>query len=309
MNLLFLVFLGFTLLAGDDPDIPNDQLQRWDEKMGIVPNPGGHGFSNAFDPPLEYKLNSLGYRDEEFGQKQKSIVAFGASYTFGTGIRAEDRWSEILERRICNAEVRNISVAGYFIDQNYVLLKRVLDQGMDSKLIVYEPPHFNGEKLHLSMQGWGPFSRKPFLKFDGEDEPEIVYGDVPISFSLPPGESETSLYTSFAAGYNKLLFDWILFPKTEKASIQKAEKIILATYNLAKRHGKDMIFVVHEEKMSAVIKTIGLEDRMVRVTDFEGKYKVSEEIGHVNPEGNRIIADRVLGKLRDMGKLEYLCER
>lgn len=306
MSVVFILLLSpFFVWAGDDPDFPINQMITMDGYMGVRPVPNGVGVSNYFKPPLEYKLNSRGFRDDENNLKPKSIVALGASFTFGTGIRAEDRWSEQLENMLCDTEVRNISVAGYMIDQNYILLDEQIPDNQDANLVIYEPAHFNDNMMHLSQEGWGPGSRKPYLKFD-QDQVQIVPADTPIPWTLDMPDQE-SLYRKFVVGYNKLLFDWFLFPKSEERSIEKAAKIFEATVNLTKSKGMKIIILIHQDQMEQALERAGLMDLTLDVRDVSKNYKVDKVVGHVNKTGNSIIAERIVGKLREMGIKDFFC--
>lgn len=63
---------------------------------------------------VAYRINSLGFRDDEFPLAKPPgelrIVAIGDSFTFGTGVRAEDGWVEQLERRLAERRGRPVEV-------------------------------------------------------------------------------------------------------------------------------------------------------------------------------------------------------
>ncbi|RKY21348.1 MAG: hypothetical protein DRQ55_04655 [Planctomycetota bacterium] len=51
---------------------------------------------------VEYKMNSLGFRDLEFSQDKPAgefrVIALGDSFTFGVGVQLQDTWAQQLER-------------------------------------------------------------------------------------------------------------------------------------------------------------------------------------------------------------------
>jgi lysophospholipase L1-like esterase len=53
---------------------------------------------------VEYRTNSLGFRDHEFSLERKPgelrILALGDSFTFGSGVQLDDTWPEVLEREL-----------------------------------------------------------------------------------------------------------------------------------------------------------------------------------------------------------------
>jgi hypothetical protein len=62
------------------------------------------------DRPIEYCFNSHGFRTQEFDLKY-DVVAFGCSFTMGTGIHSQDSWPEQLAR-ITGLQVANLGHAG-----------------------------------------------------------------------------------------------------------------------------------------------------------------------------------------------------
>lgn len=53
---------------------------------------------------VEYRMNSLGFRDEEFAREKPAgewrVLALGDSFTFGLGVQQPDLWTEVLQRRL-----------------------------------------------------------------------------------------------------------------------------------------------------------------------------------------------------------------
>ncbi|MCR9206354.1 MAG: hypothetical protein NXH75_17365, partial [Halobacteriovoraceae bacterium] len=304
MKLIALLgILSWNTFSGGDPGFPRDTISKIDSKFGFVGIPNSSGVSHAFNPPIEYKLNSLGFRDDEFRLKKKSILALGASYTFGEGIAAKDRWTDYLESNLCDTEVRNVSVPGYMIDQSYILLKSVIDKGLVSKIVIFQPGHFQKNKLHLGLRSWEPFSRKPMVVFK-DGKPHVINADSPIAWSLEEGEVG-SFYNSFAAGYNKILFDWFLFPKSEKSSYEKAKNIILSINKLVTKNGGEIIYLVHEEALLKILKELKFGN-FISLLDLKGKYQISDKIHHLNSQGNKLIAERVFKHLNEKQE-GYLC--
>lgn len=62
------------------------------------------------DPETEYSLNNLGYRDIDWIGKAE-ILAVGCSNTWGFGVPVDERWTNILGKKI-NKEIRNLSFPG-----------------------------------------------------------------------------------------------------------------------------------------------------------------------------------------------------
>lgn len=79
------------------------------------------------DGPYLLKLNSRGERDRLYPYSKEAerrrIVVLGGSNAFGIGVPQEDVFTEILERRLENVDVINLSCVHYDLDQQYLTLK------------------------------------------------------------------------------------------------------------------------------------------------------------------------------------------
>jgi hypothetical protein len=74
----------------------------------------------------DIRINSIGLRDVELEPAGKPTVAFvGDSFVFGLGVKAEQRFTDLLRRDLPEMRVVNVGVAGYGTDQELLLLKRL----------------------------------------------------------------------------------------------------------------------------------------------------------------------------------------
>lgn len=83
---------------------------------------------------IEYTINSDGFRDYQFGPKKPGIfriVVIGDSYALGEGVKLEDCFSKVLEKKLReknnNIEVYNLGVNGYDIRDELAILQNNLD--------------------------------------------------------------------------------------------------------------------------------------------------------------------------------------
>ena len=78
---------------------------------------------NPLGELIPYQQNSLGWRDEEFQLLRSpfNALVLGDSFSFGAGVRAEDRFSERLEKMFSGLDVWNLGVMGYAPDQELLL--------------------------------------------------------------------------------------------------------------------------------------------------------------------------------------------
>lgn len=73
------------------------------------------------DYSVVYRTNSRGLRDREYALAKppgtRRVLAFGDSFTFGSGVDDADRFTEVAERRLPGVEILNMGVPGYGLDQ------------------------------------------------------------------------------------------------------------------------------------------------------------------------------------------------
>lgn len=76
---------------------------------------------------MPVRINAQGFRaDREYALEPPPgvlrVVAVGDSFTFGNGVHVHEAWPAVLERRL-GAEVINLGVAGYGVDQQLLTLE------------------------------------------------------------------------------------------------------------------------------------------------------------------------------------------
>jgi hypothetical protein len=98
---------------------------RYDADLGWAPIPNSTSIvTNARTIHVEH--NSLGLRDQEFLVDGRPTIMFlGDSLVWGLDAEADERFSEILKRRVPNYRIVPAGVSGYGTDQEYLLLQRL----------------------------------------------------------------------------------------------------------------------------------------------------------------------------------------
>ena len=124
------------------------------------------GYFDA-ESTLTYRTNSLGFRGPETSlakpEDKFRIIGLGDSFTFGTGVKVEDIFLPILQRRLNltsdgrEYETLNFGHMGYDIMQEVILLRHyVIDFEPDVVLIGY---HLNDARpnlnFYVSVMSWG----------------------------------------------------------------------------------------------------------------------------------------------------------
>ena len=130
-NLLLSFFTIVILLFGLEgvSRIFSNPLYVYDETLGYTLKSGSTTVHEGKDFKAIYKINKLGYRGKAYSKIKPPgifrIVLIGDSHGFGWGITDYDKtFPAILDQRLSNVEVINLSVSGYGTDQEFIRLKK-----------------------------------------------------------------------------------------------------------------------------------------------------------------------------------------
>jgi hypothetical protein len=97
----------------------------WDADLGWAPKPGSAGIINSFRT-THFKHNSLGLRDEEFVPDARPTIVFvGDSFVWGLDSEADERFSDLLKKRMPDYQIQAAGASGYATDQEFLLLQRI----------------------------------------------------------------------------------------------------------------------------------------------------------------------------------------
>jgi lysophospholipase L1-like esterase len=99
-----------------------------DPRLGWALAPGARTRQSNREYDTAVRINAQGFRaDREYSHAPARgvtrIVALGDSFTFGQGVEIQEAWPSILERRLGKAEVVNLGVPGYGVDQQLLMLE------------------------------------------------------------------------------------------------------------------------------------------------------------------------------------------
>jgi hypothetical protein len=118
------------------PFLPQRLEYQVDDELIAVLRPNQVGFqwqgNMSYKSPL-IKINSEGFRGEEIEWSKPIIAAFGNSEAFGSGVRDNEVWTSILQKKFNsrqngkNLNIVNASHPGHGPYKHYVRIKRVLD--------------------------------------------------------------------------------------------------------------------------------------------------------------------------------------
>ena len=132
------------------------------------------------DPAVNYKINSFGYRDNEYKKSYKKlIISLGMSSTFGLGVKLEDTYSSIISKKL-NVPVLNFGIPGASSDTV-------------ARMATCLVPYFNKSNLTV-LVGW-PYKERR----------EVFLDDFKASINFqndPPIKDFVKLLDDTASNYN-----------------------------------------------------------------------------------------------------------
>lgn len=299
--MILMVFVALSS-AKSNKDFPYYKVLRPDPVLGYRYNPNVDVMSLVNGEEIPFHFNEQGFRDSDFKLKNGKIkiLAIGASYTYGVGIRAEERWSNLLEARLCDTSVYNVSVGGYLFDQVFLLLDRELKQ-RSYDLIIFQVPQVTGNHLHMSPNTWTPGSRKPYFQLNRGGLKIISSShDIPLYIDQIP---TNQILKKIAIGYNHIMREYVLFPYTKEDSENLSKEIFQYYINELNRKKIPIVFISHDNFVMEILKKLKGEFSYIDALKYSrgNTYEVSSEIGHVNAEGNTLLAKDIYEHLRSNG--------
>jgi hypothetical protein len=266
---------------------------RHDAELGWAPDPYSRSIVKNVRT-IHVQHNSLGLRDVEFRPGARPTIMFlGDSFVWGLDVEANERFTDLLRRRISGYEVLAAGVSGYGTDQEYLLLQRLwakvrpavvvlifctqndrLDNSTNIRYEGYYKPYFatapdgslvlEGQpapesRLQHIREGW--LARNVWLARLGAD----VYLKIryPLKYVPDPTERLVSKIRDFVEGNGAKFFVGLQYT--------------------------DPGLISH------------LQDNRIPFVRFDGAefYPDASAGAHWTPEGHKLVAERVLGLLSE----------
>lgn len=107
---------------------------------------------NWIDSNITYKLNSKGFRSEEFiDDGSPTLITLGCSHTFGIGIHYEDTWSYLLSKKI-GYKNYNLSIPGSSGNTSYRIGSYWIPK-LKPTVVVYMVPEYKRLEI-IDADGW-----------------------------------------------------------------------------------------------------------------------------------------------------------
>ena len=164
------------------------QSEKYDPYLGWVNKPGVSGINyGPDDRQYRARINSRGLRDREIDYEKptgvKRIEVLGDSFAWGYGLKADERFSDILGKEFPGTQIINMGVVGYSTDQECTFFEqegiRYSPDGVI--LLVHDTDIFhNGLRANYGKA-------KPYFTLQGD---RLERQGIPVPRDAPPLERE-----------------------------------------------------------------------------------------------------------------------
>ena len=175
------------------------ECAQHDVSLGYTLRPGTSTFSGA-EFSNEYRINHLGFRDDEASLEAPEIIVLGDSYAMGWGVDQEQTFAEILASKT-GKKVLNAAISSYGTARQILSLQRLDTSRLETLVIQYcqndyeENESFLRNDNQLSTMGSRKYERLVKNHQDGR------------SYFL--GKHLLTLARTRAGRLHRLAVDWI----------------------------------------------------------------------------------------------------
>lgn len=312
---------------------------RYDNELGWVlkENASGSDRPNPKEPAVQVRINGKGYRGREYPETKfkeiRKIAVFGDSITFGYGVEENDSYPAMLQKLLGNrCQVINRGVAGYGVDQEYLLFKRnLLMQKPDLVIVgfsggdIYDSTcstRFGIPKPYFTLQNGQLSMHKPPAEFSKVNDRDIFFRGKPLQSFL---FAKSHCYRLLFYQFSKLVKedDVSVEEMTVIEGRQVAAAIIKSWKKICDEHGIRLLFLVIPQEdwlkgsankgQGTTLRTGHaaaveiLEDAGLDYLDLWDPFAKNLDSGlflqgdfvHPNKKGNQVIAESIHKRLLD----------
>jgi hypothetical protein len=266
---------------------------RYDSELGWAPIPSSTStVTNA--RTIHVRHNSLGLRDREFlADGRPTIVFLGDSLVWGLDAEADERFSEILKRRLPDYRIVPAGVSGYGTDQEYLLLRRLWPTLKPAIVVLMFCTQNDREDntTNIRYEGY----HKPYFTITADGELRLEDQPVPASRLQYIKENWWVHHLWLArlanAVYLKIRHPLLYVPDPTERLVDEIQAFV-------EQHGARFMVGLQNTDLGLVHH---LQARSVPFVTFDEAdiYPGAAAGGHWTPEGHVLVAERLMALLRD----------
>lgn len=263
---------------------------RYDAELGWAPVPNSSSLVTGART-IHFKHNSLGLRDEEFSLDAKPTIMFlGDSFVWGLDSEADERFTDLLKRKIPDYKILAAGVSGYGTDQEYLLLKRLWPKVKPAVVVLIFCAQ--NDRLDNSTNIRYRSYQKPYFATQPDGSVVLMGQPIPISQLLYIRDSwlVRNLWLARLATniYVRLRYPPLFVPDPTEKLVGKIREFVEAN------GAKFLVGIQYHDEALAHY----LEANRIPFVQLEGAAFYTGGFGpHWTPEGQKFVAERILGLL------------
>jgi hypothetical protein len=265
---------------------------QYDPELGWAPIPNSRSVVTTART-IHAQHNSLGLRDIEFvGDDKPTILFLGDSFVWGLDAETDERFTDLLRTRISTHHVVNAGVSGYGTDQEYLLLQRLWPKirPVVVVLIFCSLNDRSDNSTNIRYEGY----IKPY--FSTAPDGSLVLQGQPVPESRLQYIKENALVRHLwlarlmTSAYVGLRYPLRFVPDPTERLVGKIREFV-------ESNGARLVVGLQATDPELVRY---LQANRIPFVAFDGAAAYSVESGaHWTPEGNKLVAQRLLGLLTD----------
>lgn len=243
---------------------------------------------------INVKNNNIGFRDVEYDEflrnKKPNILFIGDSFVWGYDVEAEDRFTEILRKKIGNKyNIFNFGVSGYGTDQEFLLLKKYYDEFKPKMVfIILCQNDYDNNSANVVYHGY----YKPYFVSDGS---KLSLNGYPIKVSgnykiLKFEENYPILARSHIAKWSSIIYERVRYNMDKKTLKDPTKEIFLEVKKFLNEKGSKLVVGTIEDDKE--IHKFFL-DNNISYINLSDAQRYNSHGNHWTPKGNDFVASEI----------------
>jgi hypothetical protein len=297
MAVLTLLALEIFLRVADFRMLREGQTERslnyrYDAELGWVPIPNLNSIVTNVRT-IHVQNNSLGLRDTEFSLDDKPTILFlGDSFVWGLDVEANERFTDLLKPRVPGHKILSAGVSGYGNDQEYLLLKRLWPKVRPAVVVLIFCTQNDrlDNSTNIRYEGY----QKPYFVM-GPDGTLVLKGQ-PVPESRLQYIKEDWLVRNLwlarlaTASYVGVRYPLLFVP-------DPTERLVSQIRDFVEANGARFLVGLQDRDPELARH---LQASRIPFVTFDGAELFSgPKGGHWTPEGQKLVAERMLGLLSE----------